>query len=148
MTDRFTLLAGGKQERLLIDNLTKKTYNNLDETCTVMNNLWEMVQRFEKYNQELVQRSIDYEELITTLKLENTSLRNSDNLIDCESKISNFKIILTDKINELEHDLEASIKAGMPTGGLYGELDTLYDLLYTMFPETKPKEINLDELNA
>lgn len=54
------------------------------------------------------------------------------------------KAILQDKIRELEQDLDRGIKAGMPTGGLYGELDTLYELMYTMFPETKPKEENLD----
>ena len=50
------------------------------------------------------------------------------------------KTILQEKIRELEHDLKQAVKAGMPTGGLYGELDTLYELMYTMFPETKPKE--------
>lgn len=50
------------------------------------------------------------------------------------------KTILQEKIRELEHDLKQAVKAGMPTGGLYGELDTLYELMYAMFPETKPKE--------
>jgi len=50
------------------------------------------------------------------------------------------KVILQEKIREVEHDLDASIKAGMPTGGLHGEVDTLYELMYEMFPETKPKE--------
>ena len=73
---------------LINDKLTKKTYDNVPDMCTAMNALWEQTLRFENHNQELVQRSIKYEDQIDELKIENNFLKSADDLTDCECEVA------------------------------------------------------------
>lgn len=50
------------------------------------------------------------------------------------------KRIIKDKIIAIEKEIEVGARKGLPTGGLYGELDTVYEILWELFPEEKPKE--------
>lgn len=50
------------------------------------------------------------------------------------------KRLLKDKIREVEEALDVGARKGLPTGGLWGELDTLREIFYDLFPEEKPKE--------
>lgn len=94
---RFVASANIDLEISIKDNITKKypfslICENLDEfesllnevtnVCSDMNSLWEQTLRFEKHNQELVNRSIKYENIIDELKHENEQLKSIKNFAD------------------------------------------------------------------
>lgn len=56
------------------------------------------------------------------------NLSFGDNLKDKLFKKEKIFKIIDNKISILEHDLEQSVKAGMPTGALHGEIDLLEEL--------------------
>ena len=94
MTKRFSMTYGKYH-----DNLTKKEYDEKLESwkvCDLLNSLWEQTQRFEKHNQELVQRSIKYEDDIDGLKNKIKSLTSNDQAIK----------LLDKRISALKHDID------------------------------------------
>lgn len=97
MTKRFIALSNTDLEISIKDNITKEypfslICENLDEfesllnevtkVCSVMNNLWEHILRFEKHNQEIVNRSIKYGNIIDELKHENEQLKSIKSFAD------------------------------------------------------------------
>ena len=95
------------------DNLTKKIYiiDEWDRIVGLLNNIWEQTLRFENHNQELVQRSIQYEDLIDELKLENKTLKNNDNLVECECEIAKLKKQLKETTDLLDKEINTSENA-------------------------------------
>ena len=88
---RYVVMTDTDLEISLKDNITKKypfslICENIDEfepllnevtnVCAELNKNWEQTLRFEGYNQELVQRSIKYEDTIDELKNENKELKS------------------------------------------------------------------------
>ena len=94
------------------DNLTKKIYiiDEWDRIVGLLNNIWEQTLRFENHNQELVQRSIQYEDLIDELKLENKALKNNDNLVECECEIAKLKKQLKETTDLLNKEINTSVE--------------------------------------
>ena len=67
------------------------------------------------------------------------SLLGEDELVDIinglvdenerlRTRLNNIKIYVEFQLQEIENDLKISIKGGMPTGGLYEEINLLKDL--------------------
>ena len=52
----------------------------------------------------------------------------SQQFIDALNKNDKIVKVIDDKIDEIESDLRRSVKAGMPTGSMYGEIDLLEEL--------------------
>ena len=51
---RFTTDNGSHEDVCLVDNLTKKEYeSNFGDIVSLMNDIWNQTQRFEKHNQRL-----------------------------------------------------------------------------------------------
>ena len=51
---RFTTDNGSHEDVCLVDNLTKKEYeSNFEDMVSLMNDIWNQTQRFEKHNQRL-----------------------------------------------------------------------------------------------
>lgn len=55
-------------------DIQKSMLEECGNVVNCLNQIWEQTQRFEKHNQELIQRSIKYEEKIDELKNENKQL--------------------------------------------------------------------------
>ena len=52
--ERFTTDNGSHEDVCLVDNLTKKEYeSNFGDIVSLMNDIWNQTQRFEKHNQRL-----------------------------------------------------------------------------------------------
>ena len=66
---RFVQLDDGL-DFIIKDNLTKKFLSDDGSLEKEMNKLWNKVLRFEKYNSELAQRCIEYEDKISELTIQ------------------------------------------------------------------------------
>lgn len=63
---RFTTDNGSHEDVCLVDNLTKKEYeSNFEDMVSLMNDIWNQTQRFEKHNQRLEKEN---EKLKSTVK--------------------------------------------------------------------------------
>lgn len=74
MTDKRFVIPDGDLDTdiTLIDMVTGIEYtDNFEDIVKLANAIWNQTLRFEKYNQELVQRSIKYEDKIDELTHEN-----------------------------------------------------------------------------
>ena len=72
---RFTTDNGSHEDVCLVDNLTKKEYeSNFEDMVSLMNDIWNQTQRFEKHNQRLEkeneQLKADKQSLIEFIKKE------------------------------------------------------------------------------
>ena len=78
---RFTTDNGSHEDVCLVDNLTKKEYeSNFEDMVSLMNDIWNQTQRFEKHNQRLEKEN-------KQLKYQNELL--SDELEKCKAVIDN-----------------------------------------------------------
>lgn len=78
---RFTTDNGSHEDVCLVDNLTKKEYeSNFEDMVSLMNDIWNQTQRFEKHNQRLEKEN-------KQLKYQNELL--SDELEQCKAVIDN-----------------------------------------------------------
>ena len=130
MEDRFTVISIGNMGYLIKDKVTKKTYDNVPDMCKVMNNLWEQTLRFDNHNQELVQRSIKYEDLIDELKIENNLLKSGDDLTECECEVARLKKELKETSDLLAKEINTSSNA---FEGLLQENKELKEQLNNLF---------------
>jgi len=130
MSDRFTIISIGNMGYLINDKITKKTYDNVQDMCTAMNDLWEQTLRFENHNQELVQRSIKYEDQIDELKIENNLLKSGDDLTDCECEVAKLKKQLNETTELLHKEIKTSENA---FDGLMQENKKLKEQLDNLF---------------
>ena len=119
MTDKRYHVETDKFEISLKDNITKKypfslVCENIDEfepllnevtnVCADMNRLWEQTQRFENYNQELVQRSIKYDDAIDELKHENKYLMDVIFAMKDYAAMDDYKSIIN-AVNAVEQNI-------------------------------------------
>lgn len=61
-----------------------------------------------------------------------------------KKQLQMIKRIIQTQITEREEDLQISIKAGMPTGGMYSEIESLKELkkeCFDVFDRTKDRKI-------
>ena len=73
---RFTIDNGSHEDVCLVDNLTKKEYeSNFEDMVSLMNDIWNQTQRFEKHNQRLEKEN-------EQLKKENIKLKNRNAYLD------------------------------------------------------------------
>ena len=106
MTERYVTITNNF-EISLKDNITKRypfsiicesidefesLLNEVTNVCAELNRNWEQTLRFGKYNQELVQRSIKYEDTIDELKHENNQLKQTIEEIKCMDKETDIEI--------------------------------------------------------
>ena len=130
MEARFTVISIGNMGHLIKDKVTKKTYDNVPDMCKVMNNLWKQTLHFDNHNQELVQRSIKYEDLIDELKIENNLLKSGDDLTDCECEVARLKKELKETSDLLAKEINTSSNA---FEGLLQENKELKEQLNNLF---------------
>ena len=62
---RFTTDNGSHEDVCLVDNLTKKEYeSNFEDMVSLMNDIWNQTQRFEKHNQRLEKENEQLKQLV------------------------------------------------------------------------------------
>ena len=95
---RFTTDNGSHEDVCLVDNLTKKEYeSNFEDMVSLMNDIWNQTQRFEKHNQRLEKENEQLKQEVTHWKkiLDNhqqmiaKTLREQYHWLKNEDKISN-----------------------------------------------------------
>ena len=97
MSKRFTTDNGSHEDVTLVDNLTKKEYtDNFDDVVELCNNLWNQTQRFEKHNQELIERNTRQANTIAELS------EKVDNFIDFKGRLDGKIQEYTTKSEEYE----------------------------------------------
>lgn len=110
-------------EQLLKKNKELKArYNRCIEE---MDSLAEVNDKFYKENKELKAKVDDKEVAVE---------------VECEKLMQRVFEVIDKKIEELEIDLNRSIKAGMPTGALWGETDLLEELKEELKKMTENKQ--------
>jgi len=122
MTKRFKEIISTQK---VIDTVTNKEYD-----CLLDNDLFDLInviaeenEQSKKHREELFYRERDAKNDWRKLKYENEQLKKENNKI---------KNILLNKKKDLECDYNRGAKAGMPTGGIIGELITIEDILEEM----------------
>ena len=66
---RFTTDNGSHEDVCLVDNLTKKEYeSNFGDMVSLMNDIWNQTQRFEKHNHELEQENKQLKEQLQNIQ--------------------------------------------------------------------------------
>ena len=76
------------------------------------------------------------EELTISIKLfEDDVKRLNEGNEQLKEQLQMIERIIQTQISELEEDLRVSIKAGMPTGGMYSEIEFLEELKKECFDE-------------
>lgn len=95
---RFTTDNGSHEDVCLVDNLTKKEYeSNFEDMVSLMNDIWNQTQRFEKHNQRLEKENEQLKQEVTHWKkiLDNhqqmiaKTLREQYHWLKNEDKIQN-----------------------------------------------------------
>lgn len=79
MNKRFELTIDGK---CVVDNFTKEVAPDMESIVRMLNKNWNQTLRFEKYNEEYLERCNKYEEKIEILEKENEDLQQFKNLAD------------------------------------------------------------------
>ena len=63
---RFTTDNGSHEDVCLVDNLTKKEYeSNFEDMVSLMNDIWNQTQRFEKHNQRLEKENEELKQTVS-----------------------------------------------------------------------------------
>ena len=63
---RFTTDNGSHEDVCLVDNLTKKEYeSNFGDMVSLMNDIWNQTQRFEKHNQRLEKENEELKQTVS-----------------------------------------------------------------------------------
>lgn len=77
---RFTTDNGSHEDVCLVDNLTKKEYeSNFEDMVSLMNDIWNQTQRFEKHNQRLEKEN---EQLKAEINMLKTTIGRNEGYID------------------------------------------------------------------
>ena len=77
---RFTTDNGSHEDVCLVDNLTKKEYeSNFEDMVSLMNDIWNQTQRFEKHNQRLEKEN---EQLKSEINMLKTTIGRNEGYID------------------------------------------------------------------
>ena len=91
---RFTTDNGSHEDVCLVDNLTKKEYeSNFEDMVSLMNDIWNQTQRFEKHNQRLekeneqLQHRLSQQEMVYATDLHRLSEENEQLKADKQSLI-------------------------------------------------------------
>ena len=99
---RFTTDNGSHEDVCLVDNLTKKEYeSNFEDMVSLMNDIWNQTQRFEKHNQRLEKENEQLKVRLNDLNDENEWLKSEI------QKLYNFVKI------DVEHNIEVYPKSLM-----------------------------------
>lgn len=99
---RFTTDNGSYEDVCLVDNLTKKEYeSNFEDMVSLMNDIWNQTQRFEKHNQRLEKENEQLKVRLNDLNDENEWLKSEI------QKLYNFVKI------DVEHNIEVYPKSLM-----------------------------------
>ena len=144
MTERFELKVNQHDQYDIIDweesekNNAICIYNDLGcyhfssamVLCKLLNEFNDKCEFLEIENEALEDAAIRYAELCHKSLKENEQLKQDINKLGEE----NYKIksILLKKVEELNDAYNKSAKAGMPTGGIIGELDSFEEVCKIM----------------
>lgn len=78
--ERFTTDNGSHEDVCLVDNLTKKEYeSNFEDIVSLMNDIWNQTQRFEKHNQRLEKENEQLKQQLSDIDGQLVMLDNCDN---------------------------------------------------------------------
>ena len=99
---RFTTDNGSHEDVCLVDNLTKKEYeSNFEDMVSLMNDIWNQTQRFEKHNQRLEKEN-------EQLKSKNRGLQSELQIFKEDATHSNLQINkLADENEQLKKDFHS-----------------------------------------
>lgn len=85
---RFTTDNGSHEDVCLVDNLTKKEYeSNFEDMVSLMNDIWNQTQRFEKHNQRLEKENEQLKEHLSTWRSSCCNYLNVYSILDNEVSI-------------------------------------------------------------
>lgn len=104
------------------ENYTDRPLRN-DIVVDLLNQLNDENEKLKQFNSQLARVNREGVKKVQKLAEENEQLKK---------EINKIKNILLDKEKDLECDYNRAAKAGMPTGGIIGELITIEDILKEM----------------